>query len=237
MSASSSSLAPLLERLPPYAKDLKLNFSSLLSEPALDEEKRAGTFVAAALASRNDELIRAVDAEFAARLGPSGSAAARAAAAVMAMTNIYYRFVHLAENEEYARLPAKLRMSVMANPGTSKENFELWSLAVSAVNGCGRCITAHERVLRAAGVTVEQIQAAIRIAAVVHAVARYARRRSGPERGGRGCLSSDRGGLSFVVGCLSSVAGGLSSVAGGVSSIAGGISSVAGRLQTDAVSL
>ncbi len=89
----------------------------------------------------------------------------------MAMNNVYYRFVHLVESEEYAKLPAKLRMNVMANPGTSKENFELWSLAVSAVNGCGKCLIAHERVLRAHGVTAEQVQAAVRIAAVVHAVA------------------------------------------------------------------
>jgi len=62
-------------------------------------------------------------------------------------------------------------MNVIANPGTARENFELWSLAVSAVNGCGRCITAHEKVLREAGVAREQIQAAVRIASVVHAVA------------------------------------------------------------------
>jgi lipoyl-dependent peroxiredoxin subunit D len=62
-------------------------------------------------------------------------------------------------------------MNVMANPGTAKENFELWSLAVSAVNGCGKCLVAHERVLRQAGLTAEQVQAAVRIAAVVHATA------------------------------------------------------------------
>jgi alkyl hydroperoxide reductase subunit D len=89
----------------------------------------------------------------------------------MAMNNVYYRFLHLVEDEEYAKLRAGLRMNVIANPGTARENFELWSLAVSAVNGCGKCITAHEKVLRDAGVTREQIQAAVRIAAVVHAVA------------------------------------------------------------------
>jgi alkyl hydroperoxide reductase subunit D len=87
------------------------------------------------------------------------------------MNNIYYRFVHLIEADEYAKLSAKLRMNVMVNPGTARENFELWSLAVSAVNGCGKCLVAHERVLREAGVTAEQIQAAVRIASVVHAVA------------------------------------------------------------------
>jgi alkyl hydroperoxide reductase subunit D len=87
------------------------------------------------------------------------------------MNNVYYRFLHLSENEEYARLPARLRMNVIGAPGTAKENFELWSLAVSAINGCGKCITAHEKVVRAAGLTIEQVQAAVRIAAVVHGVA------------------------------------------------------------------
>src|SRR5882672_7441206 len=165
------SIQTLKDRLPEYAKDLKLNLSTLASETVLDEEKKAGTFIASAIASRNDEVIRAMLAEFGSRLDPAALKAAQAAAAVMAMNNVYYRFAHLIESEEYAKLPAKLRMNVMANPGTARENFELWSLAVSAVNGCGKCLIAHERVLRAHGVTAEQVQAAVRIAAVVHAVA------------------------------------------------------------------
>jgi alkyl hydroperoxide reductase subunit D len=165
------SLSTLKDRLPDYAKDLKLNLSTLASETVLGEEKKGGTFIASAIASRNDEVIRAVLAEFGPRLEPAALKAAQAAAAVMAMNNIYYRFVHLIEADEYAKLSAKLRMNVMVNPGTARENFELWSLAVSAVNGCGKCLVAHERVLREAGVTAEQIQAAVRIASVVHAVA------------------------------------------------------------------
>jgi len=161
----------LKNRLPEHAKDLRLNLSSLASETVLDEAKKAGAFIASAVASRNGEVLRAVLEEFGPRLDPAELKAAQASAAVMAMNNIYYRFVHLVESEEYAKLPAKLRMNVMASPGTSKENFELWSLAVSAVNGCGKCLIAHERVLRAHGVTAEQVQAAVRIAAVVHAAA------------------------------------------------------------------
>jgi alkyl hydroperoxide reductase subunit D len=165
------SIQVLKDRLPDYARDLKLNLGSLVSEPMLNEEQKTGVFIASAIASRNPEVIAAMVAEFAPRVSAEIIAAAKAAAAVMAMNNVYYRFTHLVENEEYLRLPARLRMNVMANPGTSKENFELWSLAVSAVNGCGKCVSAHEKVLRGAGVSVEQIQAAARIAAVVHAVA------------------------------------------------------------------
>jgi lipoyl-dependent peroxiredoxin subunit D len=165
------SIQTLKDRLPDYAKDLKLNLGSLAAETVLNDTLKAGTFVAAAFASRNPEVIAAINAEFGEQLAPADFTAAKAAAAIMGMNNVYYRFLHLAENEEYSRLPAKLRMNVIGVPGTAKENFELWSLAVSAINGCGMCITAHEKVVRAAGLTAEQVQAAVRIAAVVHAVA------------------------------------------------------------------
>ena len=67
--------------------------------------------------------------------------AARAAAAIMGMNNIYYRFLHLVEDAEYQTMPARLRMNVIGNPGIDKLDFELLSLAVSAVNGCGLCVT------------------------------------------------------------------------------------------------
>ena len=166
------SLEALRESLPAYAKDLDSNLSSLASESVLSDQQKWGCFVASAHAVGVPAVVKALEAAAAeAGLSEAATTAARAAAAIMGMNNVYYRFVHLAENEEYTRLPAKLRMNVIGVPGTAKENFELWSLAVSAINGCGMCITAHEKVVRAAGMTVEQVQAAVRIAAVVHAVA------------------------------------------------------------------
>ncbi|HEY5337288.1 MAG TPA: carboxymuconolactone decarboxylase family protein [Rhizomicrobium sp.] len=164
-------LETLKERLPDYVKDLKLNLSSLAAEPSLTEQQRAGTFIATALAARNAETIAAITAEFAPRLTPEALNAARAAASIMAMNNIYYRFTHLSSSADYRQMPAKLRMNVIGKSGVDKADFELWSLAVSAINGCGMCIDAHEKVLRDAGITAEQIQAAVRIAAVVHGVA------------------------------------------------------------------
>jgi alkyl hydroperoxide reductase subunit D len=161
----------LKNRLPDYARDLKLNLSSLAGESALTEQQRAGSFVAAALAARNADVSRAMLAEFGPRLSPEALGAAKAAAAIMGMNNVYYRFVHLASAPDYRTLPARLRMNVIAKPGVEKADFELWSLAVSAVNGCGLCIDAHEQELRKAGLTPEAIQASVRIAAVVHAVA------------------------------------------------------------------
>ncbi len=164
------SLESLRNRLPDYAKDQKLNLGSLATEPTLTEQQRAGTFIVSALASRNAEVIRAITAEFAPQLSAEALTAAKAAASIMGMNNIYYRFTHLVVGD-YAQMPAKLRMNVMAKPGVDKATFELWSLAVSAVNGCGMCMESHERAVRQHGLTAEQVQAAVRIAAVVHAAA------------------------------------------------------------------
>jgi alkyl hydroperoxide reductase subunit D len=164
------SLEAIRARLPEYAKDLKLNLGSLATEPALTQQQRAGTFVASAIASRNAELTAALTAEFGAQLSPEALTAAKAAAAIMGMNNVYYRFTHLVGGD-YASMPAKLRMNVMAKPGVDKVDFELWSLAVSAINGCGMCMESHEKVVLHGGLSKEQVQASVRIAAVVHAVA------------------------------------------------------------------
>jgi alkyl hydroperoxide reductase subunit D len=164
------SLEAIRGRLPDFAKDLKLNLGSLATEPVLTQQQRAGTFVASALASRNAELTAALVAEFGAQMTPEALTAAKAAAAIMGMNNVYYRFSHLVGGD-YANMPAKLRMNVMAKPGVDKVDFELWSLAVSAINGCGMCMESHEKIVVHGGLSREQVQAAIRIAAVVHATA------------------------------------------------------------------
>jgi alkyl hydroperoxide reductase subunit D len=160
----------LKERLPEYAKDIKLNLGTLAADPTLTTQQRAGTFIASALASRSAEVTRAITAAFGPQLSPEALTAAKAAAAIMGMNNIYYRFVHLVGGD-YEKLPARLRMNIIGKPGVEKVDFELWSLAVSAVNGCGMCLTSHEKVVREGGLGQEQVQAAVRIAAVVHAVA------------------------------------------------------------------
>ena len=119
------SIESLKNRLPDYAKDLKLNLGSLASEPVLTQQQRAGSFIVAALASRNAEVTAAIVAEFAPQLSAEALSAAKAAAAIMGMNNIYYRFTHLVGGD-YPKLPAKLRMNVMAKPGIEKVDFELW---------------------------------------------------------------------------------------------------------------
>ena len=165
------SIDNLKGQMPEYAKDVKLNLSNLANDESLNDQQKWGTFLASALATRQTYVITQVEEDAANALSDEALQAVKAAAAIMAQNNVYYRFVHLASNKEYGTLPAKLRMNVMANPGVDKGDFELWSLAVSAVNGCGMCIDAHEAELRKAGFSTEQIQTAVRIAASVAAAA------------------------------------------------------------------
>ena len=165
------SLKEFADTLPEYAKDLRLNIGSLLGDQTLGESKKYGLILACAHGTGYRPIVAAAEAEVEGKLDEAYANAARAAAAVMAMNNVYYRFVHLASNPVYGTLPAKLRMNVIGNPGIDKADFELFSLAVCAQNGCGMCIDSHERVLSQHGVKSETIQAAARIAAVMKAVA------------------------------------------------------------------
>ena len=168
------SLEQIRESLPDYARDIRLNLGTVLTPqgaPGLTEKQIASIALASAIAARNVELARAVEEWARGKLDDTSVAGAKAAAAIMGMNNVYYRFLHLVEDEEYGKLPARLRMNVIANPGIDRLDFELVSLAVSAVNGCGLCITSHERKLREDGLSREAVQSAVRIAAVIHAAA------------------------------------------------------------------
>lgn len=166
------SLDALREALPAYAKDISLNLSSLASETTLTEQQKWGAMLAAAHAVGTPAVVRAFEAEAESRLSPEARNAAKAAAAIMGMNNVYYRSLHLMHNQEYRTLPARLRMNVLGNPGVEKLDFELWSTTVSAINGCGACIDSHEAELRKHGATNVQVQAALRIGAVVNAASR-----------------------------------------------------------------
>ena len=166
-----NSLKEFGDTLPDYAKDLRLNLGSLLNDQLLGDQRKYGLILACAHGSGYRPLVAAAEAECAPKLSAEAANAARGAAAVMAMNNVYYRFVHLASNPVYSTLPAKLRMNFIGSPGIDKADFELFSLAVSAMNGCGMCIDSHERVLQQHGVKPDVIQSAARIAAVMQAVA------------------------------------------------------------------
>ncbi|MEO5668144.1 MAG: carboxymuconolactone decarboxylase family protein [Bdellovibrionota bacterium] len=162
------------QQLPDFAKDIRLNLGSILSvegAPGLTLGQIWGLSLAVAYTLRSKGLLDSVLESSAELLTDAHREAARAASSIMAMNNIYYRSSHLIEDPELSTLPARLRMNVIAKPGIEKIDFELYSLAISAVNGCGMCLKAHAHELRKAGLSLDGVQSALRIAAVLNAAA------------------------------------------------------------------
>lgn len=165
-------LAALRERLPEAAKDIKLNLQSVLSSGgALTQSQRWGVAAAAALASRHPSLSRAVLAEARREAGDAVVDDALAAAALMGMNNVFYRFKHRIGKASYQEKPARLRMNRLVKPLTNKVDFELFSLAVSAINDCESCVRAHEQAVVDGGLSEDAVVDATRIAATIHAAA------------------------------------------------------------------
>ena len=168
------SLDALKEAMPEYAKDIKLNLSSVLAAggaPGLSEKQIAGSALAAAYATNNEKLIELMEAHAQQSLTAEDMQGVKAAAVIMGMNNVYYRTLHLVSDQEYATMPTKLRMNIIGNPGIDKADFEAYSLAVSVINACGYCIDAHANKLVNGGFTKEGIQSLFRIAAVVNGAA------------------------------------------------------------------
>jgi alkyl hydroperoxide reductase subunit D len=158
------------EGLPEYAKDTRLNLDAVLIRSSLDPLVAQGCALAAAFAAGNSRLATAIDAEFEDR---KEADAALTAAAIMAQNNVWYPYVEMAEDPALKGLPAGLRMNgIMNHGGTSKVNFESYSLAASIVGKCHFCVKAHYDTLKKEGMTVEQLRDVGRIAAVVNSVAK-----------------------------------------------------------------
>ncbi|HKE17682.1 MAG TPA: carboxymuconolactone decarboxylase family protein [Kofleriaceae bacterium] len=169
-----SALDLIRASLPPEAVDIKLNLGSVLSGGPLTRAQRWGVALAAAAAARSARLRDAIAAE--ARRELSGDADkviedALAAAVLMGMNNVYYRFRHMIGKPSYSERPARLRMNRLVKPAASKLDFELFSLAVSSIAGCESCVRAHEQAVLEGGLSEEHVHDAVRIAAVINAAA------------------------------------------------------------------
>ena len=160
----------LKDGLPGHAKDLKLNLGTLARSTELSEQQLWGTFVATAAATRNDQVISEISEEAKTHLSEEAYNAALAAASIMAMNNVAYRARGWL-GDDYAQVRMGLRMNVISKPGIEKVDFELYSLAVSTINGCEHCTIAHEKTVREEGLTKEQVFEAVKIAATVSGVA------------------------------------------------------------------
>jgi alkyl hydroperoxide reductase subunit D len=166
-----SEIERLRESLPEAARDIRLNLQTVFQSSALTPAQMWGVAMASAIASRNQELARAVLADAQCKVDASVIEDAKAAAVLMGMNNVYYRFRHMVGKESYGEKPARLRMSWIAKPRSNKADFELFCLAVSAINGCEMCLRAHEQVVVSGGVSEDQVHDAARIAATIEAAA------------------------------------------------------------------
>lgn len=161
----------LRDAIPSSAKDIQLNLASVLQDGTLNDAQRWGVALACAITVRNPALREAILSDAAPMVDDAVFDDAGAAAALMAMNNVFYRFRHLVGKDGYSKRPARLRMTRIAQPKTDKATFELMCLAVSAINGCEACIRSHERVVIDGGLTEDHVHDAIRIAATIHAAA------------------------------------------------------------------
>jgi alkyl hydroperoxide reductase subunit D len=165
-------LNQLKETLPDEARDIKINLGNVLQPAALNADQTWGVGISCAYAARNEKLTRAMIADAkAAGISDGVISDAKAAAILMGMNNVYYRFRHLIGKEDYSQKPARLRMLRLKQVATNQVDFELFCLAVSAVNNCQTCMQSHEAVVLEGGMSTDQVHDAARIASVVHAAA------------------------------------------------------------------
>jgi lipoyl-dependent peroxiredoxin subunit D len=164
-------LEQLRNQLPEAAKDIKLNLQTVFQASSLTSAQAWGVALAASLAARQPPLAHAVLAEAQSQVESQTIEDAKAAAVLMGMNNVYYRFRHLIGKEAYTQKPARLRMNWIAKPQGSKIDFELFCLAVSALNGCEVCIRSHESIVLEGGLTEDQVHDAVRLAATIQAAA------------------------------------------------------------------
>ena len=161
----------LCEQLAESAKDLGLNLAAVLKSEHLSPEEVWAVALTASYFVRNEALQEAVLADAQSVLGEGGVEDAQAAASLMAMNTIYFRFRHMVGKEVYGQMRTGLRMNRMMSPATSKKQFELSSLACAALAGCEACLQSHEANLIQEGYSELQINDVVRIAATIQGVA------------------------------------------------------------------
>lgn len=160
--------------IPDTAKDIKLNLDSVINRSGLDEVDAHACALAAAIAAGNGELAYEIQHNGPLR-GTDEREAAKTAAALMGMNNIYYPFVEMTGDEELKKSPAGLRMNAYAtHGGVGKKKFEMYALCASIVGKCHFCVKSHYDILKKEGMTTQQLQAVGRIASVVAALNKVA---------------------------------------------------------------
>lgn len=163
------------ESIPDHAKDIKLNLDAVINRSPLDTVDTHAIAYVSALAAGNGGLAFEIEMN-----GPLFDSvpereAAKTAAALMGMNNVYYPFVEMCEDQQLKGLPAGLRMNAYASHGgVTKKKFEMYTLAASIIGKCHFCVKSHYDTLKKEGLTVQELQHIGKIAAVINAVGKVA---------------------------------------------------------------
>lgn len=161
-------LSTIKDKLPDWAKDIRLNLDGVIARSTLPVEDAVGAALAAAYAAGNPFLVEA----FKSGLSEADANGALTAAALMGMNNTWYPYVEMTGDAQLKSLPPQLRMNAYAtHGGVDKKRFELFALVASIVGKCHFCVQSHYENLKKDGLSVEQLRDAGRIAAVVNAAA------------------------------------------------------------------
>jgi alkyl hydroperoxide reductase subunit D len=163
-------LSALKERMPDYAKDIRLNLDGVIARSSLEPADAAGAALAAAYAAKSKTIVDAI--RNSGVLSDVDVNAVLSASALMGMNNVYYPYVEMAGDEDLKTQRAELRMNAYAtHGGVDKKRFELFALAASIIGKCHYCVVSHYKMLKENGFTAQQLRDVGRIAAVINAAA------------------------------------------------------------------
>jgi alkyl hydroperoxide reductase subunit D len=161
--------------IPDHAKDIKLNLDAVINRSGLDPVDTHAIAYASAIAAGNGGLAFEIEHNGPLFTAEKEREAAKTAAALMGMNNIYYPFVEMTQDPDLKGLPPGLRMNAYAtHGGVSKKKFEMYALAASIVGKCHFCVKNHYDVLKKEGMTVQELQMVGKIASVINAVGKIA---------------------------------------------------------------
>ncbi|MGY3804139.1 carboxymuconolactone decarboxylase family protein [Pigmentibacter ruber] len=152
-------------------KDLKLNFTKLLSTENLNTEEKLLLLICISKTLDFQELYHSVlEVANLSKIAHSSINEAKQIPAIMGMLNTYYKFKFFSEKNPQSNNinygAPNLRMQSLMNPNMPKETFELLSIAVSILNSCEKCVIAHEKALLELSVPAQKIHATMKFAAV-----------------------------------------------------------------------
>jgi len=163
------------ESIPDHSKDIKLNLDSVINRSPLDPVDTHAIAYVSAIAAGNGGLAFEIEHNGPLFNDEKVREAAKTAASLMGMNNMYYPFVEMTQDSDLKGLPAGLRMQAyMSHGGVTKKQFEMYALAASIIGKCHFCVKNHYDVLKKEGMTISELQHVGKIASVINAIGKIA---------------------------------------------------------------